>query len=199
MAPAARRAGATPGRVGAGLAGWLIAATSLAVAPAAANATVRIEDGDAADAVEMIGETRSAFGLRWQTLKRAALPGTPFQIPRSTAGATPPFDYRLWVGDRRTEFGIGLPSSSPLVVALRHQLSPQTRLIIDTELGRGSDPLMPGLRSRPFSVGFESSPLQGLAKGQLLRAQLSLHSSVALRLRGGRLGVFLQVRISGDE
>jgi len=151
--------------------------------------------------MESIDAARTPSGLRWEVSPRATLPGTPFETPRSAPGAAQAFDYRLWVGNRRTEFGIGLPSSSPLVVALRHQISPQTRLIVDTELGRGRDrdPLTPWARHRPFGVGLESSLLHGLAKGNLLRAQLSLHSSVALRLRGGRLGLFLHVRISGDE
>ena len=45
----------------------------------------------------------------------------------------------------------------------------------------------------------ESTPLQRLAKGTLLRAQLNPRSNLALRLRGGRLGVYLQVQLAGDD
>jgi hypothetical protein len=198
MTAAARHAGCPPGG-----AARLLAAAGLAIAAATAaaattHASSPAEGGDAADAIESIDPAPHPPGLRWEISPRAARTGAPFEMPAAAPGAVQAFDYRLWIGNRRTEFGIGLPSSSPLVVALRHQISPQTRLIIDTELGRGSDPLTPWSRHRPFGVGLESSPLHGLAKGNLLRHQLSLHSSVALRLRGGRLGLFLHVRVSGD-
>jgi hypothetical protein len=199
MARHAGSAGCTPGRIGPGLATWLLAAACSAVVPATTHAQSLADAGDAGDAVESPAAVRTPVGLRWEASPRAALPGAGFEMPHSTPGATPQFDYRVWVGNRRTEFGIGLPSSSPLVVGLRQQLTPQTHLIIDTELGRGSgQPTTSSLR-RPFSVGLESSPWHGLATGNLLRAQLSLRSSVALRLRGGRLGLFLHVRISRDE
>ena len=53
--------------------------------------------------------------------------------------------------------------------------------------------------SRVALDGEESTPMQRLAKGTLLRAQLNPRSNLALRLRGGRLGVYLQVQLAGDD
>jgi hypothetical protein len=54
-------------------------------------------------------------------------------------------------------------------------------------------------RRMAFDLGLEPSPLHGLAKGHLLRAQLNAHSHLTLRLRGGRVGLYLAVRFTGAE
>ena len=71
---------------------------------------------------------------------------------------------------------------------------PQERLTLENELGSVAS------RSRPLALKLASSSrLQGWAKGTLLRAQLSADTSLTLRLRGGKLGLYLAVRLTGNE
>jgi hypothetical protein len=214
MALDAHPTGGLAGRVGQRMAALLVIAACLAVEPATAHAAASDTDAEAptlslpdpapgtavADAAETADAAPNSLGWRWQSSLRAGLNGASFDPSRGPAGAAPSIDYRLWVGNQRTEFGIGIGStaSAPRVLAFRHQFSPQTRLIVDTELGGSAGAPTPHA-SRPLSVGLESAPLHGLAKGILLRAQLDLRSSVALRLRGGRLGVYLQMQLSGQD
>lgn len=143
--------------------------------------------------------TGSTIGWRLEASTSVGRPAATFEPIHFEAGTSVPVDYRLWFGDRRTEVGFGLASASTVILAVRHQVTPYSRLTFDTRVGDSAT--SPPARSRglPLGVELESSPLHGLAKGTLLRAQLDLRSSLALRLRGGRLGLYLQVRISGDE
>lgn len=209
-----RRAGRRPARIGRRIAALLVTAACLALEPAHAQPTNN--DGDdatvsqalpdpaaqapSADAAGLIAIARSTVGWRWEASPNASIPTGPLESLRGELGAAPPIDYRLWFGDRRAEVGIGLASTSSVVLAFRHQVSAHSRLTVDTQVGGGrGDAPMARPRSAPFGVALESSPLHGLAKGTLLRTQLNLHSSLALRLRGGRLGLYLQVRMSGGE
>lgn len=67
----------------------------------------------------------------------------------------------------------------------------------DDRAERGIDLDLPPLRRTP-AIEFESSPWQALARGTLLRAQLDSRSSLALKLRGGRIGLYLQVQLNSD-
>ena len=197
--PATRR---IPGSLGRRAAAWLLLVASAGGAPALAQS-------DASD------EDALPWGWRWEgrrTLAPTAAPhpsvlpmpfpapfGSASSLPRAAADGVPPIDYRLWFGDRRTEVGLGLANAPGTVLAFRHQLSPNARLIVDTRLG--SDSLAPGSRARDLPLGVELESTRwydGLAKGQLLRAQLDLRTSLALRVRGGRLGVYLQMRTADD-
>jgi hypothetical protein len=159
---------------------------------------------------------RAGLAWRWEALPRARYHAMPFE-PAHAGRSAARIDYRLWFGDQRTEVGLGFApqdysrseAGAPLalapheahgvVLAFRHQLSAQSRLTVDTRWSGNSDSLTHPARGRAFDLGLESSPLQGLAKGTLLRAQLNSYSSIALRLRGGRLGLYLGVRITGAE
>ena len=128
-------------------------------------------------------------------------------------GAAVPIDYRLWVGHRSTEFGVGLVPAAPhaghplgaapaaaMTLGMRYRLSPQTRLSFDTEFSRAAAGLAAAGRSRPLALELaSSSPLQELARGTLMRTQLNADSSLMLRLRDGRLGLYLAVRLTGSE
>lgn len=206
-----RHAGRAAPRIGRPAAALLAAAACLAAESAQAAGgedavvmTIRSQVDAAsapawADSDEAIAARRSPLGLRWEASPRARLAGAPFEPLRSGPGTAPPIDYRLWFGDRRTEVGVGLVSASSTVFAVRHQLSADSRLTFDASLIDGGDAQMRRARRTAFDLGFESSAWPGLANGNLLRAQLSAHSSLALRLRGGRLGLYLGVKITGNE
>lgn len=71
---------------------------------------------------------------------------------------------------------------------------PQERLTLEIDRGSVVD------RSRPLALMVASSPgLQGWAKGTLMRTQLSADSSLMLRLRRGKLGLYLSIRLTGNE
>ncbi len=141
----------------------------------------------------------------------------PIDAAHAGRGAASAIDYRLWFGDQRTEVGLGFApqqlgrtaTSAPMdfalreapgvVLAFRHQVSAQSQLTFDTRWSASGDAQTSPTRKMAFDLGLESSPLHGLAKGTLLRAQLNAHSNLALRLRGGRLGLYLGVRITGAE
>lgn len=128
------------------------------------------------------------------------------------AQAAPAVDYRLWVGHRSAEIGVGLLPAAPhagrplgaapgaaMTLGVRYRLSPQTRLSLDTEISRAAG-FEAAHRSRPLALELaSSSPLQGLAKGTLMRAQLNADSSLTLRVRGGKIGLYLAVRLTGSE
>jgi hypothetical protein len=135
----------------------------------------------------------------------------PPQEPRVALGAAAPIDYRLWVvGHRSAEFGVGLLPAAPdagqpfgaapggaMTLGMRYRISPQTRLTFDTGLSTSASAAG---HSRLLALELASSqPLQGLAHGTLMRAQLSADSSLTLRLREGKLGLYLGVRLSGKE
>jgi hypothetical protein len=183
----------------------------LAAASAVAQATPALDD--AHDAGELAGPD---IRWRWEALpiQRLGLP-SPESGPRVAPGAAAPVDYRLWIGHRRAELGIGLlPAVShtggghpfgpappaAMTLGMRYRLSAQTRLTFVTELSPAAGQSEPG-RSRPLSLELVSSspPLQGLANGTLIRAQLSADSSLTLRLRGAKLGLYLGVRLTGKE
>jgi hypothetical protein len=178
----------------------------LAAASALAQATPARDD--APDAGERAGPE---IRWRWEALPSHRVGLSPPLEPglRIAPGGAAPIDYRLWVGHRSAELGIGLLPAAPhagggyafgsapaaaLTLGMRYQVSPQTRLTFDTELSRAAG------RSRPLALELaSSSPLQGLARGTLMRAQLSADSSLTLRLHGGKLGLYLGVRLTGDE
>ena len=181
-----------PGRIGRQVAALLAAVACFATEPAHASGS-----DDAADAI--VAE-RPAMGWRWEASPRIRhFPEVPFDSRQGAPGAAAPIDYRLWLGDHRTEIGIGFGATSTRVLAFRHQISEHSRLTLEAPLGSSSDPLTGRTRRTALELGFESSRLQGLAKGTLLRAQLSAQSNLSLRLRGGRLGLYLGVKITGNE
>jgi hypothetical protein len=157
--------------------------------PAPAPASTAPSDADDAP--------RSSIAWRWELSTLARRPPTPFASLRGAPAAAATVDYRLWLGGQHTEVGVGLASDSAVSLAFRHRLSDQSRLTLDAPLRSGGEPGRP--RQMALDLGLESSPLHGLAKGQLLRAQLSAHSNLSLRLRGGRIGLYLGVRIAGTE
>jgi hypothetical protein len=132
---------------------------------------------------------------------------------------TPMVAYSPWLAGSRSRFEMGLslatqravwlenggsphayrlnPNASPsdapvMVVALRYNVSNRSRLFVES--GVSSTPVYgpqspePGLR-----FGLEMKPAKnttfGLSGGNLMRMQLKPYSDVALRLRGGRVGV----------
>lgn len=160
---------------------------------------------------------RAGLAWRWEALPRARFQAAPFEPAHAGRGAVAAIDYRLWFGNQRTEVGLGFaprefgraegsapmdfaPHEAPgVVLAFRHQVSARSRLTFDTRLIGSGDSLTGPPRRMAFDLGLESSPLHRLAKGTLLRAELSAHSNLALRLRGGRLGLYLGVSITGNE
>lgn len=213
MQPDPCAAGHAPARSGARLAALLALVACWVGGPAAAQAVAA--DGTEAPAATATpdpspapepasidpsnadGAPRSSIAWRWEVSTLARRPPAPFESPRGAPGASAAVDYRLWLGGQRTEVGLGLVSNSTATLALRHRISEQSRLTLDAPLHSGGEPGRP--RRMALDLGLESSPLQGLAKGQLLRAQLSAHSNLSLRLRGGRIGIYLGVRITGTE
>jgi hypothetical protein len=157
------------------------------------------------------GDDAQDMRWRWEALPSQRI-GLPPLDPRAAPGTAAPIDYRLWVGHRSAEFGVGLLPAAPhaghplgpapgaaMTLGMRYQLSPQTRLSFDTELGRAAGFAAAG-RSRLLALELaSSSPLQGLARGTLMRAQLNADSSLTLRLREGKLGLYLGVRLTGSE
>lgn len=182
----------------------LVLGACLAAGSALAQATP--SEDDAFDAGE---PARTGIRWRWEASPSQRMVSTHIEPGRAAPGVSTPIDYRLWVGDRRTEFGIGLLPAAPhadagnlldsaphaaVTLGLRYQVSPQARLSFETELGSVAG------RSRPLALELaSSSPLQGWAKGTLMRTQLSADSSLTLRLRGGKLGLYLGVRLTGKE
>jgi hypothetical protein len=176
----------------------------LAAASALAQAMPALDD--AQDAGE---QARADIRWRWEALPSQRMGLLPLESRVVAPVGAAPIDYRLWVGHRSAELGIGLLPAAPhaggsyafgpapaaaLTLGMRYQVSPQTRLTFDTELGRAAG------RSRPLALELaSSSPLQGLARGTLMRAQLSADSSLTLRLHGGKLGLYLGVRLTGGE
>ena len=170
-----------------------------------------------AEADGAVTAARAGLAWRWEALPRDGRHLTPFDTVSAVRGAATAIDYRLWFGDQRTEVGLGFtpgtfgraqasaptdfaPHEAPgMVLAFRQQVSAQSRLTFNTQLIGGGDAHPGPTRRMAFDLGVESSPLHGLAKGTLLRAQLNAHSNLALRLRGGRLGLYLGVRITGAE
>ena len=154
---------------------------------------------------------------RWEAVPRARISALALDGAPGGRGTPTLIDYRLWFGDQRTEVGLGyLPralersdsgaatesaarGAGGTVLAFRHQISAQSRLTLDAHWGGSRDPQAGPSRRPAFDLGLESSPLHGLARGTLLRAQLNAHSHLALRLRGGQLGLVLGVRITGAE
>ena len=167
-------------------------------APAAPD-TSQAPEPVSSDRSDPAAAPRPSVVWRWEAATGARGAAAPFESSRSAPGAAVPVDYRLWLGDRRTEVGIGLGSTSTVTLGLRHRISDQSRLTLDAPWSRGGEPVTGRPRRMALDLGLESSPLQGLAKGNLLRAQLNAHSSIALRLRGGRVGLYLGVRITGAE
>lgn len=158
--------------------------------------------------------------LHWELSVRTKHRTASFGAAESARGTAQAIDYRLWFGDQRTTLGIGLwapasasrqaragegseasdiaPGATPaIMLAMRYRLSPRSRLTLDTQFNRG--PLAGSSRRLPLGVEFESAPWIGLAKGTLLRTSLGAHSSIALRLRGGKLGLYLGISLTGIE
>ena len=173
--------------------------TATAAAAAAAPASSPALEPGSTDDSEADRAPRASIDWRWDASMAARHPTTTFESPRGAPGAVAPVDYRLWLGSHRTEVGIGLGSASTVTLALRHRISDQSHLTLDAPLTRSGEPIAGRAGRRALDLGLESSLLQGLAKGNLLRAQLSAHSSLSLRLRGGRIGLYLGVRITGAE
>lgn len=208
-------AGYTPARIGGRIAALLVLVACWVTEPASAQAAAGDDVApmpapaapDPSQAPEPVSSDisdpatapRPSVVWRWEAARGARGPATPFESPRGAPGAAVPVDYRLWFGDRRTEVGIGLGSAPTVTLALRHRIADQSHLTLDAPLTRSGEPIAGRARRTALDLGLESSPLQGLAKGNLLRAQLSAHSSLALRLRGGRIGLYLGVRITGAE
>lgn len=186
-------------------------------AEAGGAAVAQAPESAAADAGGALTAARAGLAWRWEALPRGGRHLTPFDTVSAVRGAAAAIDYRLWFGDQRTEVGLGFtpgtfgraqasaptdfaPHEAPgMVLAFRQQVSAQSRLTFNTQLIGGGDAHPGPTRRMAFDLGVESSPLHGLAKGTLLRAQLNAHSNLALRLRGGRLGLYLGVRITGAE
>ena len=186
-------------------------------AEAGGTAVAQAPESAAADADGAVTAARAGLAWRWEALPRGGRHLTPFDTVSAVRGAAAAIDYRLWFGDQRTEVGLGFtpgtfgraqasaptdfaPHEAPgMVLAFRQQVSAQSRLTFNTQLIGGGDAHPGPTRRMAFDLGVESSPLHGLAKGTLLRAQLNAHSNLALRLRGGRLGLYLGVRITGAE
>lgn len=212
MDPAPCVASDAPVRIGGRIAALLVLVACWVTEPASAQAAVGDDAAavpapaapDPSQAPEPMSSDSSAPAAarpsgvwRWEAARGARGPAAPFESPRGAPSAAVPVDYRLWFGDRRTEVGIGLGVTSTVTLGLRHRISDQSRLTLDAPLHSDGEPGRP--RRMALDLGLESSPLQGLAKGQLLRAQLSAHSNLSLRLRGGRIGLYLGVRIAGAE
>ena len=208
-------AGYAPARIGGGIAVLLVLVACGVTEPASAQPAAsddaaaipapaapdpsQAPDPVSSDISDPATARRPSVVWRWEAATGTAGPAAPFESPRSAPGAAVPVDYRLWLGDRRTEVGIGLGSTSTVTLGLRHRISDRSRLTLDAPWSSSGEPVTGRARRMALELGFESSPLQGLAKGNLLRAQLSAHSSIALRLRGGRIGLYLGVRIAGAE
>lgn len=125
-------------------------------------------------------------------------------------------DYRLMMRSGRASVGVGFSSlllrhvpgpgdemrpdaalappagASPEVgLSLRYQLSGRSGVYVDSRHGRAGEDFAPRLR---VGMEFKSTPNQfaGLARGTLMRVQLSAASQVSLRWRGGKVGVVLR-------
>lgn len=203
-----------PARIGGRIAALLVLVACWATEPASAQAAAGDDAAampapaapDPSQAPEPVygdssvpAAARPSGVWRWEATRGARGPAAPFESPRGALSAAVPVDYRLWFGDRRTEVGIGLGNTSTVTLGLRHRISDQSRLTLDAPWNSSGEPVTGRVRPMALDLGLESSPLQGLAKGQLLRAQLSAHSNLSLRLRGGRIGLYLGVRIAGAE
>jgi hypothetical protein len=123
----------------------------------------------------------------------------------------PRMDYRVWIGRGPTMLGVGWSASAldpielpaggarqvpgTLIFGVRYQLSERSRLYFDTHAGRVT-PEGLARSGRGLDLGVEYAPAlpaaAGWARGTLLRVQLNASSSLALRLRGGRLGLALR-------
>jgi hypothetical protein len=107
--------------------------------------------------------------------------------------AVPPVRVAAVTGE-----GALLPSRAPSL-ALRWRPSERSTFAVSTELGdarrdeRPPAPLLAAPRAR--DVELSASWLHGLSRGTLLRTQLDAQSSVALRLRGRAVGVYLSVKL----
>lgn len=184
---------------------------------AAGTVVAQVPQPSVTDQDSPFAATRAGLAWRWEALPGARSQGVPLDAAHAGRGAASAIDYRLWFGDQRTEVGLGFAprqfgrteASAPMdfalreapgvVLAFRHQVSAQSQLTFDTRWSASGDAQTNPTRKTAFELGLESSPLHGLAKGTLLRAQLNAHSNLALRLRGGRLGLYLGVRIAGAE
>ena len=86
----------------------LVLGACLAAGSALAQATP--SEDDAFDAGE---PARTGIRWRWEASPSQRMVSTHIEPRRAAPGVSTPIDYRLWVGDRRTEFGIGLLPAAP--------------------------------------------------------------------------------------
>jgi hypothetical protein len=96
---------------------------------------------------------------------------------------------------------LALPPRAP-ALTLRWRPSERSTLALSTDLdARRQDDLPAALRAAPRARDLELSAswLHGLSRGNLLRTQLDAQSSVALRLRGRGVGVYLSVKLGERE
>ena len=90
------------------------------------------------------------------------------------------------------------PTASAPAAALRSQVFQRSRSTFEVH-GDG-DPAAGGSPTHRAANDAGPPPaasLQLLARGTLLRAQLNEDAALTLRLRGGKLGLFLSVRLDG--
>lgn len=90
------------------------------------------------------------------------------------------------------------PTASATAAALRSQVFQRSRSTFDVH--GDSDPAAwggPTRRAASDAGPPAAASLHQLARGTLLRAQLNEDAALTLRLRGGRVGLFLSVRWDG--
>jgi len=83
--------------------------------------------------------------------------------------------------------------------ALRSQVFQRSRATFELQAERDASSPMERARRATLGMPPDASPLHALARGTLWRTQLAEHANLSLRLRGGKVGLYLAVRLtSGD-
>ena len=173
----------------------LVAGACLAAGLAMAQPTPPAAAAD----LEVDDARPAAPAWRWEATSVARLRSPAVDDHAAAQAGAMAVDYRLWYGDRRTELGLGLGATPGLSLAVRHQISSRSHVTLDTRFDSGGGFATDRTQRHPLSLGFESTAMPAWARGHLLRARLNAHSSLALRLRGGRVGLYLQMKIAGQD
>lgn len=185
-----------PRRIGPCLAAAGIAMAGLASTSAVAHTPTT----KAADAAEAAAPVSAPPGSDPAPKSRADELDHP-DAPGLVARARPSLSLSLAAVDRRHGFELAPMLAPDAMLALRVPISERSQLSLARSVTAGGEPSARRVASSP-QLGFELAPSTagGLAKqGHLWRLQTDAHTTLALRLRGGRLGLSLQMQFAAAE
>ncbi len=185
-----------PRRTGPCLAAALVAMAGLATASAGAQTSTTA----AASLAEAAAPAPSAPAGSDPAPRSRADEFDHADAPGLVARARPSLYLSLASVDRRRGFELAPMQATDAMLALRVPISERSQLSLAKQVTAGGEPS--ASRASSLQLGFELAPssAQALAqKGQLWRVQTNAHTTVALRLRGGRLGLTLQMKFAAAE